>query len=95
VEEAQGEFLDAISYYEKVQRGLGLRFKNELDRCILWIAKQPEQYRIRPGAYRRVNLRGFPFYIAYIVRAETLWVLVVAHAKRKPLYWISRHNEIS
>ena len=93
VEEAQSEFLDAISGYEEAHAGLGVRFKNEVDRCILSVVNRPDLYRLRPGRYRRINLRGFPYYTACVVRAETLWILAVAHAARKPLYWISRRNE--
>lgn len=39
--------------------------------------------------YRRINLRVFPYYVPYIVRSETLWVLAIAYAGRKPLYWIA------
>ena len=95
VEEAQREFLDAISYYEEALSGLGSRFKDEVDRAVLWIANHPEQYRVRHALYRRINLRDFPYYIPYIARGETLWILAVAHASRKPLYWISRRNEVS
>ena len=93
VEEAQSEFLDAISSYEEARAGLGARFKGEASRCISSIASRPDIHRLRPEGYRRVNLRGFPYYVAYIVRAETLWVLTVAHAARKPLYWVSRRGE--
>lgn len=93
VEEAQREFLDAISDYEEARAGLGQRFKDTVDRCILWIADHLELYRLRPGGYRRINFRVFPYYIPYIVRGETLWVLAVAHGSRKPLYWISRRNQ--
>ncbi len=95
VEEALREFLDAISDYEEARAGLGRRFKNEVDRCVLWVADHPELYRVRPGGSRRINLHGFPYYIAYTVRRPTLWVLAVAHSSRKPLYWISRRNEVS
>lgn len=95
VDEAQREFLDAISGYEEARSGLGARFKDEVDRCVLWVADHPELYRLRPGGYRRINLRVFPYYIPYIVRGETLWVLAVAHAARKPLYWISRRNQVA
>ena len=93
VEEPQDEFLEAISGYEEARSGLGHRFKNEVDRCVLWIADHPELYRLRSGSYRSINLRVFPYYIPYIVRGQTLWVLAVAHANRKPRYWISRRNE--
>lgn len=94
VEEAQREFLDAISHYEEARAGLGQRFKDEVDRSILWVADHRELYRLRSGSYRRINLRVFPFYIAYVVREQTLWVLAVAHVGRRPLYWISRRNEV-
>jgi toxin ParE1/3/4 len=94
VEEAQDEFLDAISYYEGARSGLGARFKATVDRDILWIADHPELYRLRPAGYRRINLRGFPFYIPYVVRGQILWVLAVAHSSRKPFYWISRRVKI-
>ena len=90
VEEAQREFLEAISYYEGEQSGLGKRFKDEVERSLLWLADHPELSRLRSGGYRRVNLRVFPYYIPYVVRGETLWVLAVAHSSRKPLYWTSR-----
>jgi plasmid stabilization system protein ParE len=90
VEEAEREFLDSISYYEEARDGLGRRFKDEVNRCVLWVADRPELHRVRPGAYRRINLRVFPYYIPYIFSGETLWVLAVAHASRKPHYWISR-----
>jgi len=95
VDEAQRELLDAISHYEEARSGLGRRFKDEVDRYILWIADHPELCRLRPGGYRRINLRVFPFYIPYIVRGTSLWILAVAHGRRKPLYWISRRNQVA
>lgn len=94
VEEAKTEFLDAISSYEEARAGLGRRFKNEADRCIVWVADHPELYRVRPGGYRRINFHGFPYYVPYVVRGQTLWVLAIAHASRKPLYWISRRSQV-
>ncbi|MFZ1217992.1 MAG: type II toxin-antitoxin system RelE/ParE family toxin [Chthoniobacterales bacterium] len=94
VEEAQQEFLDAISYYEKARVGFGRRFREEVDRSILWAADHPELYRLRPSSYRRINLRVFPYYIPYVVRGQVLWVLAIAHGGRKPLYWISRRTKV-
>ena len=63
VEEARSELLDAISFYEEARAGLGRRFKDQVDRSVLWIADHPELYRLRPGGCRRINLRVFPYYI--------------------------------
>ena len=92
LQEAQLEFLDAISHYEAERPGLGQRFKDEVDRSLLWIAARPELQRLRPGGYRRLNLRVFPFYIPYVIRGDTVWVLAVAHGSRKPDYWVRRKN---
>ena len=67
VDEAQREFLEAISDYEEARAGLGQRFKDQVDRCVLWIADHPELYRLRPGGYRRINLRVFPYYIPHTI----------------------------
>jgi plasmid stabilization system protein ParE len=95
VEEAQREFLDGISYYEEAGAGLGRRFKDEVERCVSWIGDHPDLCRLRSGGYRRINLRVFPYYIPYVARGEILWVLAVAHGARRPLYWISRRNEVA
>ena len=93
LDEARFEFLDAISYYEAQQAGLGRRLKVEVEQTLLWLIRHAEACRLRPGGYRRLNLRTFPYYIPYIIRGSTLWVLAVAHAHRKPEYWIQREKK--
>lgn len=88
--EAQQEFLDAILYYEDAESGLGGRFSAELERAVQLLREHPEIYRVRIAGQRRINLRIFPFYLPFVVRGETVWVLAVAHESRKPRYWISR-----
>ncbi|MGO9948932.1 MAG: hypothetical protein ACLPWG_19040, partial [Steroidobacteraceae bacterium] len=44
------------------------RFWDEVDQHITWITENPEVPQARDGGYRRVNLRVFPYYIAYIIR---------------------------
>lgn len=51
-------------------------------------------YRIDPMlAIRRFTMRRFPFAIAYVDLPEEIAVLAVAHAKRRPLYWLARARE--
>jgi hypothetical protein len=84
-----------FSYYEKARAGLGRRFKEVVERSMLWVADHPELYRPRRGSYRRINLRVFPYHIPYVVRGQILWVLAIAQGGRKPRYWISRRNEVA
>ena len=92
--EAELEFLATISHYEIEQPGLGRRFKEEVDRSLRWIAMSPEVCWERPGGYRRLNLRIFPYYVPYLLRGSTLWVLAVAHVHRAPEYWIQRKKKL-
>jgi hypothetical protein len=54
------EFEDAVAHYDEKEPGLGRRFPDEVDRHIRWIAGHAEIPRLRPGGYRRVNLKAFP-----------------------------------
>ena len=95
LQQAFEELNDAIALYEEQQAGLGLRLKEEVDQHVNWILGNSTIPQIRRGGYRRVNLKIFPYYIAYIIREDTLWILAIAHGHRKPEYWIKRKNEKS
>ncbi|MEA1934813.1 MAG: type II toxin-antitoxin system RelE/ParE family toxin [Thermodesulfobacteriota bacterium] len=95
LQQAFEELNDAIVYYEEQQAGLGLKLKDEIDQHVNWILGNYTVPQIRRGGYRRVNLKVFPYYIAYIIREGTIWILAIAHGHRKPEYWIKRKNEIS
>jgi hypothetical protein len=45
---------------------------------------------VRPGGYRRVNLPGFPYYVAFIADAEQVLVIAIAHSSRHPRYFENR-----
>jgi plasmid stabilization system protein ParE len=92
VPEARRELRDAADFYEQQQPGLGRRLWQEVDEHIVWIAGHSEVPRLRAGGYRRVNLRIFPYYIAYIIRSNGLWILAIAHTHRQPEYWIEREK---
>lgn len=43
---------------------------------------------------RKRVVRGYPFLIAYVIRREHVVVLAVAHAKRRPFYWLARTKDL-
>lgn len=90
LDDAESEFVAAVLYYETIQPGLGIKLRDEVSQNISWIKEHADSPRLRSGNYYRVNLRVFPHYIAYIIREETIWIVAVAHAYRKPGYWIDR-----
>ncbi|MBU6402321.1 MAG: type II toxin-antitoxin system RelE/ParE family toxin [Verrucomicrobia bacterium] len=90
LEEAAQEFAESVAYYESREPGLGSRFRDEVAAVVDWILRFPEAPRLRRKGYRRVNLRTFPHYVAYIIRGDTLWVTAIAHGHRRPEFWIER-----
>ena len=87
--EADTEFAAQIEYYEAREAGLGVRYYREVMASLEWIANHPSVPRLRK-TFRRLNLKAFPFYIAYSVESDLIWVLAVAHCKRRPRYWTKR-----
>jgi hypothetical protein len=87
--EAGAEFTVAIDDYNGELPGLGNRLYREVMLRLGWI---PENYSIprERGGYRRVNLRAFPYYIAYDVGPDLIWIVAIAHGHRKPEYWKDR-----
>ena len=92
--EAEAELTEAIGYYQEIEAGLGLRLKEEARAAILWIENNHELPRLRPRGYQRVNLKVFPYYVAYFIWSETVWIVATAHSKRRPEYWIRRKSHI-
>ncbi|MEI7732797.1 MAG: type II toxin-antitoxin system RelE/ParE family toxin [Verrucomicrobiota bacterium] len=90
VEAAEAELTEAIAYYEDIEFGLGLRLKDEIRKAIAWIQSHPELPSLRAKGYRRINLNVFPYYVAYIIWKDTVWIVAIAHSYRLPEYWIKR-----
>jgi plasmid stabilization system protein ParE len=88
--EAFGEIEEATKYYEQRVPGLGARFRAEVESVGAAIVRQPLLWRKRPGGFFRVNLPGFPFYVAYFIRGERILIAAVGHSHRHPDYWNQR-----
>jgi plasmid stabilization system protein ParE len=84
------EVEDVIAYYDAERPGLGALFWFELENAVKRILADPNIPRLRPGDYRRVNLRTYPYYVAYAIRGEFVVLLAISHVARKPEYWIKR-----
>ena len=93
LEEAANEFFAAVAYYDGQEPGLGQRFDG-IERTLFWLVEHPHVCPLRRNIYRRMNLHIFPYYIPYVIRESTLWVVAVAHSSRRPEYWIRRARGI-
>lgn len=73
LDDATAEFADAIAHYEDIESGLGVRFRQDVQAIANWIERYPELPSLRPSGYRRVNLKVFPYYVAYMIHSEVIW----------------------
>lgn len=80
----------AETWYRERNATAATRFRLELDRAVGLIADRPEAAAPYVGNTRRFLLRRFPFFVVYRVFSQRVQVVAVAHARRRPHYWLQR-----
>ena len=80
----------AERWYRNRNETAATRFRRELDRAVGLIAERPDAAPPYVGNTRRFLLRRFPFFVVYRVYDGRIQVVAVAHARRRPGYWIQR-----
>ena len=91
---ARKELNRAIGYYERQKRGLGLDLLGEVEETIFRIQADPwigSPYK--ETEFRYLLVPRFPYVIYYTDFPEGLWVVAIAHGRRKPGYWRRRKFE--
>jgi hypothetical protein len=93
--QAEHELDLARNWYDEQRYGLGLVFFDAFEGAVEHAQEFPsagvavsDPELSRP--VRRFPLKDFPFHIVTTILEGTLVVVAVAHAKRKPGYWIER-----
>jgi len=88
--EAEIELWEAVAYYEEKASGLGLDFASEIERSLQILSEAPERWSLRPDGSRRFLTQRFPYLIVYTHERDQIWVVAIAHCKRRPGYWTDR-----
>ena len=88
--EAIAEARAAREWYEIRNAEVAEAFMAELDWAIERIAKAPRQWPPYLADTRRYLLRCFPFFVVFRESEDRVQVLAVAHARRRPGYWLGR-----
>jgi len=84
---ARQEIIDGCDWYENQQRGLGLRFKNEIRTTIDRILLYPNINTEIAKGIRRSLVKSFPYMVIYSTQVDLLEIIAVAHQHRRPGYW--------
>ena len=93
--EADSEAIAAALWYEEQRIGLGNEFLAELQAAFRIIQHSPallprlETYS-GPHEIRRCLLQRFPYVVIVHCRHDELFVVAIAHSRRRPLYWLDR-----
>jgi toxin ParE1/3/4 len=91
---ADAELLEAMDWYDDKQEGLGLELMVELKRALVKIENDPGiGARYRNTAFRFFRIERFPYLIYYEELPDTLWVVAIAHQRRRAGYWRRRKPE--
>lgn len=91
------ELQDATRHYLEVSPELATDFVDRVERALHSIGSQPRRFSKLETVktdreIRRVLLARFPYLIIYEVLNELPYVLAVAHAHRRPAYWLERQR---
>lgn len=95
---ASSDLLAAVDQRETNRPGSGQKFLDAVDRALerlaLWPESgAPENARVGDALIRSVRLPGTQYRAVYLVTAEKLWVLAVAHDRQQPGFWQDRMDQ--
>jgi len=89
--EAEADLTDAYQWYEQRVRGLGAEFLLCVDAVMAAIERNPQLYPVvHKGVVRRALTRRFPYGVFFVEAEQSVSVIGVIHAKRKPQVWQDR-----
>ena len=88
--EATAELETSADWYllrgPSAAQGFALAVETALDR----IARFPERYPRIDAHHRSGNVENYPFQIIYRDDDQRIYIIAIAHAKRRPGYWKRR-----
>ena len=89
-EAARREANLATVWYAERSISAARRFRDDLLAAFSAAAESPLRYPAYLHGTRRVVLRRFPYFIVFFDWHDEVYIVAVAHAKRRPGYWKRR-----
>ena len=81
---AQVDYLQAVTWYEQRQPGLGREFEAELERLFDRIKHNPESFAKVTATVRRARMLRFKYGVYFRVERDEIGVLAIYHPSRNP-----------
>jgi plasmid stabilization system protein ParE len=89
-EAARREANLATIWYAERSISAARRFRDDLLAGFSSAAESPLRYPAYLHGTRRVVLQRFPYFIVFFDWQDEVYIVAVAHAKRRPGYWKKR-----
>lgn len=88
--EAEKDILEAASWYESQQSGLGNRFLDDLENLFSYIELNPYLFPEKYKDVRQAPMKKFPFVVLFRVTKNKIKILSVFNCYQHPLKKKSR-----
>ena len=88
--EAEADYLNSLAWYRDRNFSTAERFEDAFWHAIRAVEEAPERWPVYFSHFRRYTLHQFPFSLVYRVEHSRVFVLAVAHGRRRPGYWKDR-----
>jgi len=93
--EAEVELREAAAWYKERSPEVARRFLSEVRALAKLVAKMPLRFPVLVDPHleppvRRALVPGFPYALVFVIAADTVHILAVAHQHRMPGYWLYR-----
>jgi plasmid stabilization system protein ParE len=88
--EAQEEYEKAMEWYQARSQRAATRFEAEVEALLGRVQLNPDSFPLYDDDHRFAAVRRFPYTLIYQVHSDRIFVVAVAHARRRPDYWKRR-----
>jgi plasmid stabilization system protein ParE len=87
---AKLEVFDAFDWYQSHSQRAAENFQREVERAQTAIQESPERWPAYLVGTKKYLLKRYPYLVVYHVAQSGIEIVAIAHASRKPGYWVDR-----
>jgi plasmid stabilization system protein ParE len=87
---ADRELTEAGQFYEARAQGLGVQFLDATERAVRLLDAHPDLGSPLSPTIRSFPVHRFPYCLVYRREPDRLFIVAVAHQRRRPQYWTGR-----
>ena len=81
-----------VRFYHRESPDLRFQFEDALESALKHVLLNPHAWQLVEDDTRRILLKGFPYFVYYIVEQDVVAVVAVVHTKRHPGHWRQRRR---